>query len=276
MSHTAEQNQNLADSIAMLEQIIEVMPQDIDAIKALYSAYLRGGQPDRAYEHLKRLVEIVSHNGDKEAIDYVQQELERLEEVNPTEVAAYLARLRTLEGTAPAGEAPSAKQVEKNANPAKSETDISEELALAWRLYEENQLSQEEYSSVLHDLTEVSSKELDVPVSVLHVLEDRGFTQMGRIMSYLSNRSGIPFVELERFELNDQIAEALPLEYAVHRGALPFASFGNDILVGVLNPFDNKLVDKIETETGRHCHTYLVGPEDYDLVLGKLKALVAA
>ena len=268
-------NQNLADSIAMLEQILEVMPQDIDAIKALYNAYLKGGRSDRAYEHLKRLVEIVADRGDADGVAFVQAQLKRFEAVNPSEVAAYLARLRVLEGAGLSDrQLASSQPAVKKAAP-KAEADISEELALAWRLYEESQLSQEEYSSVLHDLTEVSTKDLDVPVSVLHVLEDRGFTQMNRIMGYLSSRSGVPFIELARFELNDRLGEALPMEFPVHQGALPFAFFGNDLLIGVLNPFNKLLVDKAENECGHRCHTFLVGPEDYNHALAKLRALAA-
>lgn len=267
-----EMDQGLADSIAMLEQILEVMPQDFDATKALFGAYLQGGDTARAYEFLSRLVEIAADTKDSESIAFVMQQLGRMEAFKPSEVAAHRARLRTLESDSSKSAPISSTQKTVG---KRSETDISEELALAWRLYEENQLTQDEYSSVLHDLTDVSSKELDVPVSVLHVLEDRGYTQMSRIMNYLTTRSGVPFVQVGRYEMTDSLASALPLSYPVHLGALPFAFFDQDLLVGVLNPFNNALVDQIENETGRRCHTYLVGPEEYDKMLGKLKELAA-
>ncbi|VGO15955.1 hypothetical protein PDESU_04544 [Pontiella desulfatans] len=267
---------NLADSIAMLEQILEVMPQDPEALKALYNAYLKGGHTDRAFDYLGRLVEVTLGGGHPELFAYIGQELPNFEESHPSEVAAQIARLRTLAPVDLPKETTSDATTAKAA-PAKSraETDIGEELALAWRLYEENQLTQEEYSSVLHDLTEVSSKELDVPASVLHVLNDRGFTQMTRIMNYMSNRSGVPPLSLKNFDLDEKAANVLPLGVPVHEGALPFAFFGNDILVGVLNPFNNMLVDKVETESGHRCHTYLVEPEDYDTALGKLREMQA-
>lgn len=268
---------NLADSIAMLEQILEVMPQDSDALKALYSAYRKGGQPDRAFDYLSRLVDVALGGGDSELLVYVREQFPAFEETHPAEVAAQVARLRTLvDETEPAAAATSATaQKSGTDDAAKTEADISEELALAWRLYEENQLSQEEYSSVLHDLTEVSSKDLDVPVSVLHVLNDRGFTQMARIMNYMSNRASVPYLSLSNFELGENVATVLPEGIPAHDGALPFAFFGNDLLVGVLNPFNNMLVEKVETESGHRCHTYLVEPEDYDIALGKLRGLAA-
>lgn len=269
---------NLADSIAMLEQILEVMPQDADALKALYSAYHKTGRHGQAFEYLNRMVDVYIGGGDRSLDGFILQEMDRYEPHFPSEVAAQKARLRMLDEPSEKGRAasvPAAKPFEAQPAGKKKEAEIGEELALAWRLYEESQLSQEEYSSVLHDLTEVSSKNLDVPVSVLHVLNDRGFTQMNRIMNYLSNRSGVPCIALANFELTDEVAAALPVDFAMHEGALPFGFMGNDLLVAVLNPFNHVLVDKMETEYGQRCHTYLVGPEDYDRALGKLRSLPA-
>lgn len=276
-AQTTTMGDNLADSIAMLEQILEVMPQDSDAIKALYSAYLKTGKSEQAFEYLNRLIDVCIGGDDGSQLSFIQRELSHFEDVFPSEVSAQHARLRMLADTASTstmGKSFSTSDDRAAAAPA-GEADISEELALAWRLYEEGQLSQEEYSSVLHDLTEVSSKVLDVPVSVLHVLNDRGFTQMSRLMTHLSSRSGVPSIMLSNFELSEDVACALPIELSAHDGALPFAFFGDDLLVGVLNPFNNALADKVESIGGHRCHTYLVDPEDYDLALGRLRTLAA-
>lgn len=258
----------LADSIAMLEQILEVMPQDLDALHALYTANCRCGRRERAFEYLGMIVDVACDLEDGEAAATIVEELHSFESDFPSEAAAQLARIRTLVSSRavakPSGHAPA---------PQKAATDIAEELALAWRLYEEGQLTQEEYSSVLHDLTEVSSKEVNVPVSVLHVLNDRGFTQLNRIMNYMSSRSGVPCLSLASFELPGQVVDLLPLKIPACEGAIPFSFFGNDLLIGVLNPFNNMLVDKVETVSGHRCHSYLVPPEEYDAALGRLREM---
>lgn len=263
---------DLADGIAVLEQILEVMPQDSATLKALYSAYSQSGQRDRAFEYLGKLSRVIHDTNETGATVFAMEQLQSFADDFPDEVATLLALVQSLEVQ---GASPSPASPASPASP-KGEADISEELALAWKLYEENQFSQEEYSSILHDLTEVSSKELDVPASVLHVLNDRGFNQMNRIMNYMSSRSGVPCVSLSCFELTEKEGHALPLDMAAHDGALPFGFFGNDLLVGVLNPFNNTLVDKVETASGHRCHTYLVSPEEYDLALGRLRGLAKA
>ena len=107
----------------------------------------------------------------------------------------------------------------------------------------------------------------------IHFSISRGFTQINRLMNHLSSRSGVPAVVLSNFELSEDVAKALPIEMAAHDGALPFAFFGDDLLVGVLNPFNHLLADKVESCSGHRCHTYLVGPEDYDLALSRLRSL---
>jgi len=264
-------DQDLTDSIAMLEQILEVMPQDLMALRALYNAYNQRDCREQAFEYLGMLADVACTNNDSETAEFIVKQLPGFEEQFPSEVAVQLTRIQAVVG--PADGQPTVASEEKPASTTDAE--IGEELALAWKLYEENQLSQEEYSSVLHDLTEVSSKEVDVPVSVLHVLNDRGFSQMNRIMNYLSSRSGVPCVSLLNFELSEQMTDVLPLEIAVRDGALPFDFFGNDLLVAVLNPFNNVLIDKVEKAGGHRCHTYLVSAEEYDIALGKLRGMAA-
>ena len=57
---------DLADSITMLEQILEVMPGDTMAVKALYNAYCQCDRRDRAFEYLGKLSDIVYDSGEVE------------------------------------------------------------------------------------------------------------------------------------------------------------------------------------------------------------------
>ncbi len=264
----------LSGGIAMLEQILEVMPQDIVALKALYTAYCQTGQRDRAFEYLGKLSDIAYDRGDAELTPFLLEHLHSFAAEYPSEVEARLSWLETIDTHAEEAHGP--MNLSKAGKVTRTEADITEELSLAWRLYEENQFSQEEYSSIVHDITEVSTKDLDVPASVLHVLNDRGFNQMNRIMNYMSSRSGVPCLSLLNFELPKELGNALPLSVAEREGALPFGFFGDDLLVGVLNPFNNALVDKVETLSGHRCHTYLVHPNEYDTTLEKLRGLVTS
>ena len=273
-----EPDQNLANTIVMLEQILEVMPQDVDALKALYNANLQHRNKHRSFEYLNRLVEVASGADNPELFQYLLGELPQFEQSHPAEVIASQSRITSLLGVHQVNQeiSDSSRKAESQNHSQQSAADISGELALAWRLYEENQLSQDEYSTVLHDLTEVSSKDLDVPISVLHVLTDRGFPSITRIMLHIAKRSGMPFISLNNFELDLKAVQSLELNYAAHEGALPFGFMGNDLMIGMLNPFNSELIDKVERESGHRCHVFLVEPADYDAALTILRGMLPA
>ena len=271
MSENAQQvDQDLVDGIAMLEQILEVMPDDQEALKALYNAYCQAGQRDRAAEYIGKLADVVYSNHDLDAVDFVIEELRSFTEEFPGEVVSRLARMQALNAQKEES-TPSNKT--QTGTSSTTETDVTEELALAWKLYEEGQLSQEEYSAALHDVTEISTKEVDVPSTLLHVLYDRGFAHMNRVVNHLSARSGVPCIALRNFELSPALATVFPLELASHDGVLPFGFFGDDLQVAVLNPYKESLLKKASKLSNRRCHPYLVHPDDYDAALTKLREL---
>lgn len=259
----------LQDSIAMLEQILEVMPDDPLALKALYNAYHQAENRPLAFTYLTRLADAVVDGDDAETIAYVVEQFSGFEDEYPSESTSWLARFHGAYSESSSSEASAAVRVEE-----RPELDIGEELSLAWRLYEEERLSQEEYSSVLHDLTEMSSKEIDVPVSVLHVLSDRGFVQLNRVMNYISSKSGAPCISLAGFEVAEEIVGLLPGYMIRHEGVMPFAVMGDGLMVGVLNPFNEQLKERAEKVSGRKCYTYLVSPEEYDQVLERIRPML--
>ncbi len=271
----SDEMQNLADSIAMLEQILEVMPQDGDTLMALYSASRQSGQADRAFDYLNRLMEVASGSGRSDLFAFLEKELPRFAESHTAQAAAQTARLREMIGsreTASKQTGPGREERE-NERGGSPDNDVTEEMALAWRLYEDNLISQDEYSTILHDLTEVAEQKLNVPASVLHVLHDRGFMSTEGIISYLSEKSEVPFVVLSNFEIGEETAEVIPEHFYTHAGALPFGFIGSDLMVAVLNPFNKRLPERIEAESGHRCHRFLVEAADYDQALERLRSL---
>lgn len=266
----SEEMENVLDkkvqhSILMLKQILEVMPHDIEAMEVIYTAYRNAGDDVNAFEYLKRIVDIGIKDRDVDAFDFVRKELQGFTEDKPAVVSFLLERMEVYESLA-------GGELREEEVTLPGDQDLSDEFALVWKLYEEGQLDQEEYLSVLHDLMEVSGKELDVPVTVLHVLNDCGFAQINRIINYLSARSGVPCISLSNFDVSEDVAGLLPYKFRAHEGALPFGLMGEDLLIAVLNPFNHRLEDEIESISGHRCHTYLVDPADYDQALNRIRS----
>lgn len=263
-----EEPEQLEQVVETLEQILEIMPEDYITLHTLYETFVKLEQPEKAFEYLARLADFSTRSQNEEGVSFVLQQYEALGDLGP-EIEGRKAQLRALQ-TKLVGELPEQAAGAAGEAPAQAQ-DIEAEMALAWDLFQEEQLTQEEYSNVLHDLTETSSRAVGVPVTVLHVLHDRQFSRFERLMAHLCSKSGIPIISLSSYEENEEFNEALPLDFLTRRGVLPFAGIGDDLLVAVLNPFDKMLVSKAEEACGKRCHPYLVSPNEYDRRLAQVK-----
>jgi hypothetical protein len=259
--------EGLEQNIKMLEQILEVMPDDLFTMRALFEASLKLQQPEKAFATLHRLDDLSRSAGNLEMIDYVLVQYASIAE-GDGEIQSRVERLKAVKhALTPEAEEAAEEAVDAAAGGGR----IEAEMALAWELYQDGVLTQEEYSYVLHDLTEMSGDKMGVPVTVLHILHDRQFSRFDRLMTHLCQKNGVPVIALSQFETPADVIQALPVEFSAINGALPFATVGDDLLLAVLNPMDTELLREAERQSGRRCHPYLVAPEDYDRKLDKSK-----
>jgi hypothetical protein len=271
MSEQQKNNQDTFDqNVEMLEQILEVMPDDLVTLRALYETSVKMQKPEKAFETLTRLDDQARSVQNLDMIDFVLNQYESIADDSP-EMQGRIARLKEIKLVADLMEDAAAETVSAPDIKQEGEGRLDAEMALAWDLFQDEQLSQDEYSNVLHDLTEMSSRQMGVPVTVLHVLHDRQFSRMERLMTHLSHKNKMPIMMLSLFEGNEETCRMLPLEFVCRNGVLPFEKVGDDLLVAVLNPMDQELVEKAQKLSGRRCHPYLVPPDEYDQQLSKLK-----
>jgi hypothetical protein len=263
--------EDLQQTAVMLEQILEVMPDDLFTLRALYDTQLKLEKPERALDCLKRLDDGARAAQNSGMIAFVIEQYESIVEHLP-ELRNRIDRLHEAQLVSNLMDA---EPVGDKATDGRN-GGIESEMALAWDLFQDEQLTQEEYSSVLHDLTEMSAREVSVPVTVLHILHDRNFSRFERLMTHLCQKSGVPIICLAHFEEQESLRDALPLDFISRFGALPFSQVGGELLLAVLNPMDRALVKQAETLSGRRCHIYLVAPQEYDQRLLQIKNARAA
>lgn len=273
MSDAPDTKENLEQTAIMLEQILGVMPEDLFTLRALYETSLKLEQPEKAFSALTKLDDLSRSTQNAEMIDFVLNQYASIAG-DSSDVQGRISRLEEMKemvGLLNTDKVPDARPKQEGAAVAGEGGRLDAEMALAWALFQDEQLTQEEYSNILHDLTEMSSREMGVPVTVLHILHDRQFSRFERLMTHLCQKYEVPIMTLSQFEDNEEISQQLPFDFTSHNGVIPFAKVGNDLLVGILNPLDKELLQEAETLSGLRCHSYLVTPEEYDQQLGKAK-----
>ncbi|WP_144413706.1 hypothetical protein [Kiritimatiella glycovorans] len=266
--------QDSRESTEIFEQILEVMPHDQFALRMVYLAHFNRGDREKAFEYLKRAAETaLTESGDDEFLEFVRSQAAHFEDVMDEESRRLWSRLEEKTGAAAGQEtAPGAPQPRTRG----SSPHLDAEMNLAWRLYRAEQIDQSEYSDIVHDLAEMANRQVDVPTTVLHVISDRGFSQLNRIMQYLVSESGTPYIALPNFDIPEELTGLIPEEFPARRGLLPFAEKGNELMVAVLNPFNGELLAEAEVASGRRCHPFLVDPQAYDEAVARLKSKAEA
>jgi hypothetical protein len=270
-------------AILACEQILEAMPTDRRSLSTLTYAYAKIGDQVRAKEYMLRLADAVIEDEDaKMALELlpkmraiapdeeVKDRLVKLSALRPEDGGEVFEIMDdTLEADEPAPDKPAAPSPEASA--ARVVVNLTGELAFAWKLQEAEELTKDEYSSVVQDLTDLSSGgDATVTISVLHVLSDRGFKNLERVLTTAARDSGMANIVLTSFQLVDEAAELLPREFMVRRGAIPYEFLGDHVLVGILNPYDADLQRDVESQLGRTCHFYLVSPADFDAAIERI------
>jgi len=265
MSEPGKGREELQQTVLMLEQILEVMPDDLFTLRALYETFLNLEEPEKALECLKKLDDVarIAQNG--EIIAFVIRQYESIAEEIP-EFRRRMERLQDLQRAAGL-----IKASELIPPPSGNAADIESEMALAWVLFQDDFFTQEEYSNILHDLTEISSRTVTVPVTMLHILHDRNFSRFEKLMTHLCQKYRIPVLVLSQFDEREELREVLPLDFITRHAALPFGQVGGELLLAVLNPMDRALVLQAEQLSGSKCHPYLVTPQEYDDRLAQIK-----
>jgi len=261
------------NAIAAFEQILEAMPTDRVSLQTLSDAYERVGDHTRAKDYLMRLANVLLDENDVDGAGGLLGRLAKYKDED-LEAAELIARIEALgPATAEAGAASNKASKEDDAAERHAAVNITSELAFAWNLLQARELTQEEYSRVVEQLSDASTANLLSTVSVLHVLQDQDYVSLPQVIAFAGKECSTPVVSLSSFELRPEAVSLLPLDFVVRRGALVFEVMGAHCLVAVMNPYDQQLRQDVESTSGRPCHFYIASPSEFDAAVATIKEL---
>lgn len=254
------------NAIAAFEEILAAMPDDRTALETLFDAYDHIGDKTQALEYLIRLANQICDDRDDGSMPWVFDSLHRVGATDENAQAAS-KKIKSILDEMGLPSPADGKSIPQGKGTQRGRIDISSEISLAWELLQAEKVTKDEYSMLVSDVTENSTKHFDVPVSILHVMHSRSFTGIPSVMTFMSEDSTLPLIELSDFEFDREAFSALPMEFSLQKGAIPFSILGEELLVAVLNPYNEELKKKVSDAARRTCHFYLVSAKDYDAYL---------
>jgi hypothetical protein len=265
-------------ALQTFEHILEIMPDDQGTLEAVIMAAEQCGEREKAMNARMRLVEALLVQDEHELAG---EHLEVMRASEDPAVQAWLVAHDQKQRQAPAAgpAAPTSKAAPETtaAKPSRAaktipvKADISGEIDLAWKLMEAEKISQEEYASLVKDLTEMSASPRLDTVSVLHALEAGHHKNLEGILAFISQAARAPYVAPSCFTMRAELLPFLPDNFIIARGAIIFDMMGKELLVALLNPFNTSTRHEVEQLTGRTCHFYLTRASEFDLAHKRLK-----
>jgi hypothetical protein len=278
------------EAISFFEQILQSMPDDRVSLEVLSQAYEGTGEAEKARDLLVRLARVIEREGDLESARQLQPRFAL--HAGHAETDAALEQLTRFLGGDQAGtttaaiaapsDVPSAvlssvtQAMQRIQGAMERRAMVSQELDFAWLLHEQGILSEDQYASVVSDITDLSASVTPLPISVLHLFQDRQFPNIDRVLSLAAEKSGAPLLPLASFEPQAAAYSLLPLDYLIIKGVIPFELIARDLLVATLNPLNEPLHAELEKLTGRRCHFYLVQPSEFDISIDRIRKQVQA
>ncbi len=263
-------------AISAFEQILQAMPQDRTALECLVEAYEQIGDHTSAHEYMLRLGDVLLDDGDAAGAARVAAKLKLYADENP-KIQDFVSRCEAASPVDISAMAEEDLTISSTVSPAVDSAvehvtrgfSMADELFFAWNLMEGGQITQEEYASIVHDLTEMSAGDAVTTVSVLHVLEGRTFRNLERIVAFTAQECSTPIISLSNFDIQYSAVSRLPIELMVRRGVVVFEEIGSDLLVVVMNPYNKQLRGDVQAVLERKCHFFLSLPSEFDAALQK-------
>ena len=252
--------------IGEMEKIHHFLPQDIPTIQTLYEATRRGATPTQAHQYLILMAENAITQGNKQAAAYVLNAVQfHLNNEPPPQFESVRSELEVL-----AGVGFTAENATGTVGYQGGRIDITQEMALGWKLMDSKMIDEDEYSIMVSELALRAQEPHRGPISSLHSLLGRDEVPMEQLVATVVIDSGLPLIGLTNFELETETVTLLPMDFISRHGVLPFETMGSDVLVAILNPYDEILRTEVLNRINRRCHFYMTTPEDFDAVLSNL------
>lgn len=255
------EHEQLLQTVQMFEVIAETQPNDVQSLEILKEAYVNLGRDVDAAGISKKIANAYVHLGQ---LSSAILEYEGILQKFPDD-AESLAALGELEakmggggGADKAATAAAAAAIQA----ADQYEDPNE--ALIRFLQEQQMLSEKDAKSALSAVqTGVKETSSDRPVpSLITILADRGISATDKTLSFLAEKTRLPFVPLGIYDVDSAKATSVEKEFCLRHLILPFDQISKTLMVATVNPFDAHAKNRLESETVGRVQWYLADPLD--------------
>jgi tetratricopeptide (TPR) repeat protein len=276
-SLTSNEEAQLAQTIEMFEVITQSQPLDYQSLEILKEAYFKLGRQKDVVNTSKRIAQAYVLLGQlSSAILEYESILQRYPD-DPDVKAALLeieskaGNFATTPTVADAQAAPRPAGADKAAAPSvapPSEVDDGR-MALEKIFVDGRLISAADFNQFWH-LPGSDESDGNVQDPFVQVLADKGLVPLDRSLKILCERSRLPFLPIEKYDIDVDLARSFPREICQRWCILPFDRMSKSVQVATSNPFNKQAIWELENATHSRLLWYLAPPAELARTIRKI------
>ncbi len=262
----------LMQTIEMFEVITQSQPLDYQSLEILKEAYAKLGQEDQVVKTAKRIAEAYVQLGQfSSAILEYEGILQRHPEDEQARAALRDIERRAADVTSPSPgaadtdvlleRAPAATALPAAA-PAPPRITVEDGRTALRKIFVDGKVISAADFDLCWPQPDLSGLPTEPVPPFIHNLAEKGLVPIERSLKLLVDRSRLPFLPLERYDADIDLARRFPAAICRRWCVLPFDTMGRALLVATANPFNQQAVRELSAVWPQRLQWYLAVPTE--------------
>jgi tetratricopeptide (TPR) repeat protein len=265
-SLTANEEAQLAQTIEMFEVITESQPLDYQSMEILKEAYFKLGRQKDVVNTSKRIAQAYVLLGQlSSAILEYESILQRYP--NDPDVKAALLEIELKAGNFSAASQDTAISSQPAGRPTPTKTagathDVDDGRMTLEKLFVDGRLISATDFNQFWTMPNPADPPGTVREPFIQVLADKGLVPLDRSLKILCEKSRLPFLPLDKYDVDVDLARSFPRDLCQRWCILPFDRMSKSVQVATANPFNKQAVWELENSTHSRLLWYLTPPAE--------------
>ena len=265
----------MQQTIEMFEVIVQSQPSDTQSLEILKEAYSKLGREEDVINTSKRIAQAYLQQGQlSSAILEYETILQR--RPDDKDVRAALTQIEAKSNNAAVQSTPEAAPgsdtllIRKAAVAKPSVTaELDDGRKSLYKIYVDSKLITAGDFDLCWRNVDLNTPPTDVIEPFIQTLHEKGVMQVEKSLKLISDKSRAPFLPLERYDIDMDLARGFPSEVCRRWCVLPFDRMSKAILVATANPFNQQAAKELSEATTHRLLWYLTTPGDLVINLRK-------
>jgi hypothetical protein len=274
---SASEEAQLSQTIEMFEVITQSQPQDYQSLEILKEAYSKLGREKDVVGTSKRIAQAYVQLGQ---LSSAILEYETILQRHPHDADA-MAAMSQIESKANNLTGPSVIEMEppkpitgattqiKKPGGKSIQLEVDDGRQVMYKHFVESRLITAGDFEASWPVPSLTAPPAKVAEPFIHGLSERQIVPVEKSLKVLVDRSRLPYIPLERYEIDVELVRSASRELCLRWCVAPFDRMSKSVLVATCNPFNKQAAADVEAVIKHRLLWYLTSPADLIRVLGK-------